>query len=204
MQILAIPLLLFLLLAAPADVASQTLPERAEVVRPGDVIRLRIWREAELSGDFTVDETGMVVFPKVGPLYVGEDSPVSLEDRLVDAYGAFLRHTSIEVSVMRRLQVLGAVRSPGLYPVDATMSVADVLALAGGTTPQGDPRRIELIRGDARVTGDLSADARLAGLHVRSGDQIFVPERGWLSRHMSLVAASLSAGVSLAIALLAR
>src|SRR6266704_165227 len=40
------------------------------VIRPGDVVRLRIWREPDLSGEFTVDETGTVVLPKLGAVTI--------------------------------------------------------------------------------------------------------------------------------------
>lgn len=176
----------------------------ADQLRPGDVVRLRIWREPDLSGDFPVDETGVVVFPKIGPLPVTEESAQSLEARLVAAYEEFLQHTSVDVTLLRRLQVLGAVRNPGLYSVDATMTVGDVLAMAGGVTVHGSAKRIELIRDGARVTGDLSGSARLSEVHVRSGDQVHVPERSWLSRNTGVVAAGLSATVSLVIALLTR
>ena len=188
-------------------IASSSSPAVAQVpssgtLRPGDVIRLRIWREPDLSGDFAVDETGTVVFPRIGALRVVEESPESLKARLVKAYEAFLNHSSINITLLRRLQVLGAVRNPGLYPVDATMTVADALALAGGTTPQGDPDRIELVRDGQRIAARLSANTPITGSQLQSGDQIFVPERSWVSRNAGVVAAGITATVSLVVALL--
>lgn len=157
-----------------------------------------------MSGEFLVDETGTVVLPRLGPLQVSSDSPRALQDRLVAAYGRFLNHTSIDVTVLRRIQVLGAVRSPGLYNVDATMTVSDALALAGGPLPQVSPDRVQLVRNGRRVEVRLSADSRLAALQMRSGDQLYVPERNWIARNSGLVAAGLTASVSLIIALFTR
>jgi polysaccharide biosynthesis/export protein len=176
----------------------------ADPLHPGDVVRVRIWREPDLSGEFTVDPDGVVVFPKLGPLHVTGYSAATLRERLVRDYGEFLNHESIELTLLRRLQVLGAVRNPGLYPVDGTMTVTDVLALAGGATPQGNPRRVELIRGSARVTARLSEDAPLAGSPMRSGDQLFVPERSWLSRNTGVVAGVATAGAGIIVTLLTR
>jgi polysaccharide biosynthesis/export protein len=188
--------------AEPRQTAAAT--ATADPLHPGDVVRVRIWREPDLSGEFTVDPDGIVVFPKLGPLHVTGYSAATLRERLVRDYGEFLNHESIELTLLRRLQVLGAVRSPGLYPVDGTMTVTDVLALAGGATPHGDPRRVELIRGGTRVTARLAADAPLAGSPMRSGDQLFVPERSWLSRNTGVVAGIATASAGIIVTLLTR
>jgi len=178
--------------------------EAWEVLRPGDVIRVKIWREPDLSGDFVVDVDGTAIFPLLGPVMVTDESPTSLKARLTAAYQEYLRHPSIEVRPMRRVNILGSVRQPGLYPVDATMTLADALALAGGTTPQGDVDKIELIRDGERIEGRLSHATSIAELSIHSGDQLFVPERSWISRNAGIVSATISASVSLIIALFIR
>lgn len=207
---LAALLALSALAAAPAAAQQPSPPPsadagvRADALRPGDVVRVRIWREPDLSGEFAVDGDGTVVFPKLGPRPVTGESTGTLRDRLVAEYAEYLTHPSIEVTLLRRLQVLGAVRSPGLYPVDGTMTVADALALAGGATPAGDLRRVELIRGGERVRAHLEVDGTIAGSPIRSGDQLFVPERSWMSRNTGVVAAIASTGATVILALLTR
>jgi protein involved in polysaccharide export with SLBB domain len=187
--------------ARPADAVAGT----ADALRPGDVIRLRIWREPDLSGEFTVDETGVAVLPKVGPVQVGAESAASLRTKLVAAYSAFLNHTSIDVTLLRRVQVLGAVRQPGVYPVDPTMTISDVLAVAGGTTSDGDPNRLELIRDGKRIPGRIPRQSLVGESRVRSGDQIFVPERSWVRRNSGfLVGTVITTGVSVLLTLATR
>jgi protein involved in polysaccharide export with SLBB domain len=175
-----------------------------EPPRPGDLIRIRIWREPELSGDFPVEETGLVVLPRIGAVDVTTETPASLRQKLTDTYAEFLQHSSISVTLLRRIQILGAVRNPGLYPVDPTMTVADALALAGGTTLHGKAQMVEIVRQGQRITSKLSAETPIANSPLRSGDQIYVPERNWISRNAGVVSAALTATVSLAIALLRR
>jgi polysaccharide export outer membrane protein len=170
-------------------------------LRPGDIIRLRIWREPDLSGEFPINEDGMVVLPRLGPMKVAGQSPQQLHDQLVKSYQRYLQQTSIEVTLLRRIQVLGAVRSPGLHPVDATMTVSDVLALAGGSTPEGDPDRLQLIRGGKRIDTRLSSTDRVVDSAIESGDQLYVPERNWFSRNSAVIAAGLT---TLVIALFRR
>ena len=174
------------------------------LLRPGDVVRLRIWREPDLSGDFAVDETGVVTFPKLGPFKVLDYSPESLKQKLLESYAEYLRNPSVEVTVLRRINIFGAVQKPGLYPVDPTMTIADALAIAGGATPMGDHHKVELIRGGERITERLPSTTKIGETPLRSGDQIFVPERSFIVRNSGLVATAVSVSASLFIALFLR
>ena len=185
--------------SAPAP--ATTAAHGSAVLRPGDVLRLRIWREPDLSGEFSVDQHGTVVFPKLGARRVTDLTTDSLQAALVRDYSVYLRNPSIEITVMRRVNVLGAVKLPGVYPVDPTMTLGDVLALAGGVTPVGKGNRVELHRDGERVSESLSDRVVIADTPIRSGDQIFVPERSWLSRNPTVIAASIGALASFVIAL---
>ena len=118
---------------------------------------------------------------------------------------AVVRGRTLPIQTMlRRINVLGAVQKPGLYPVDATMTIADALAAAGGATAMGDQHKVELVRNGARLNRRINTDARIAETPLRSGDQIFVPERSFVVRNSGLVATAISVSASLAIALFIR
>ena len=162
------------------------------VLRPGDRVRLKVWREPDLSGEFVIDEDGIVVFPKIGRLDVLKISTDSLKTFLIARYAASLRSPSVEVTVLRKLNILGAVKNPGLYYFDPTTTVTDALALAGGVSPDGKQNSFELLRDGKRLPVELSRDSRLADSPLQSGDQLRVPQRSWLSRNTGLVAAALT------------
>jgi len=176
----------------------------ANLIRPGDVVRVRIWREPELSGEFTIDETGTVVLPRLGAVTLGNASAGDVRTRLVSAYEQFLSHSSVEVTLLRRLQVLGAVRNPGLYAVDPTMTVEDGLALAGGVTTDGSPDHIELIRQGEKVPIQLSRRMAINDSPIRSGDQLYVPNRGCISRNPAVAVGILSVIATTAVIVLHR
>ena len=167
-----------------------------DAILPGDVVRLRIWREPDLSGDFPIDESGEVVLPRVGPVKATNETPESLKAKLYSEYQKYLARTSIDVSVLRRVQVLGAVKNPGLYPLDATMTVSDAIAMAGGVPPDGNEKKVQLVRGGQTLSGNLPQRTRLADTPVRSGDQLYIPYRSWLSRNGYLVGTIVSAAVT--------
>lgn len=131
-------------------------------------------------------------------------SDAALRQALVAGFGEYLQHNSIEVIVLRRIQVLGAVRNPGLYPVDGTMSVADVLAVAGGTAQDARIDRVQLVRGGQRLDVRLTSTQRVADTPIHSGDQLFVPQRGWADRNTGTVVSVLTAGAGMLFALVTR
>jgi polysaccharide export outer membrane protein len=188
--------------------AAQQVPVRAAshpeaVLQPGDKVQLKIWREPDLSGEFVVADDGVVVFPKIGPVVVGRLSADSLRALLVAQYSVSLRDPAIEVTVLRRVSVVGAVHNPGFYYADPTVTINGAVALAGGVTPTGNQKRIDLLRGGVRTQINLSRPIPIADSPLQSGDQVSVPERSWLSRNTALVASGFT-GVALIIAAIIR
>jgi protein involved in polysaccharide export with SLBB domain len=166
-----------------------------DTLRPGDVIRLKIWREPDLSGDFTVAQNGDAQLPKIGAVPASMLTADSLTRYIRSSYETYLRNPTIEITLMRRITVTGAVRNPGLYPVDPTMTVGDAVALAGGATPDGRLDRVTLSRNGKRYNVALTADSRLSETPLASGDQLEVPLKSWLSRNASWV---VSGGLAMA------
>jgi len=186
------PTLLLLALAAPTLAAQRNGSMGAPAITghpllPGDAISLKIWREPDLSGEFSVDESSVVVLPKVGPLNVRGITSDSLKTFLVSTYSSFLRNPSIEVRLLHRVRVLGAVRNPGLYPVDETMHFTDVLALAGGVSPDGNPNKIQLVRDGQTIDTPLTKGLLVSDTPLRSGDQVIVGQKSWAARNPGIL-----------------
>jgi polysaccharide biosynthesis/export protein len=188
-----LPAALALFLAASPTAAQTASATAVAPLEPGDAIRLAFWREPALSGEYPVDETGVVVLPYVGVRDVTSLSPAALRERLLEDYSGVLENQGVHVTLLRRVRILGAVRTPGLYHVDGTMTLADALALAGGLLPTGRLDRVRVVRGGEVIPIDLSSDLPADRL-LRSGDQITVPESGWISRNSAaLLGATISA-----------
>ena len=164
------------------------------LVLPGDRIGLRVWTAREMDGPYDVDELGDVILPRIGRVAVGGLTPSEVRDSLQKSYKEFLRGTTVEVRVLRRVGVGGEVRVPALYWVDATISLRDAIAMAGGVAPNGDQSAVLLLRSGTRVTVDLEAAGSDLPIPLLSGDQVMVPLKGWFSRNTPLV---VSASVSL-------
>lgn len=201
----SLALLLAVVGCAGQATARQDPPPAAVGVRPGDVIQVKVWREQDYSGDFAVDSRGIVTVPLLGQVAVRGKSAEWVSDSLRNAYQQFLKNPSIEITVLRRIAVSGEVAKPGLYPADATITIGELIALAGGVTPMGDQRKVELLRNGQIIISGLGPGTVLQNSQVQSGDQVFVPQRAWMSRNGGyFLTAGLSLTTAVIVALLVR
>lgn len=173
----------------------------AITLAPGDVVRIAIWREDDLSGEFPVNENGTVIFPLLGEVRVVGIPFPTLRETLFEQYRVHLRNPSITITPLRRVNVLGEVNRPGLYEVDPTISLAGVVALAGGTNQDGDLNRIRVLRGGNVLHERVSATLSLDAFDIRSGDQILVERRNWFERNTTFVVSVLLSVTSIIITL---
>lgn len=197
--------LFVLSLFLPAPLAAQNGSVAPVRLGPGDQIRLEIQDEPELGGEYLVDQEGQVLLPLVGLVQVAGRPFDAVVDELRAAYGRELTGTQIRLIPVLRIAVLGEVRQPGLYPADPTHTTADLIAAAGGITPQGDSEKISVVRDGEVLRAQLDPGSRALERAVRSGDQIIVGRRSWLSENASLVIGSVtSIAVAVITALLVR
>jgi polysaccharide export outer membrane protein len=173
-------------------------------LRPGDYVRVAVWREPDLSGEYQLDERGYATFPKLGALPISGMHPDSIRPRLLAEYAKYLVNPSVEVVPLRRVSVLGAVAKPGLYPVDPTMTLADAVALAGGAAPDGKRDVVELRRGAEVVIADLDVVTPVSRTPLRSGDQLWVPQRSWLSRNPWVFSSVVAAAATITAVVISR
>ncbi|MGI9038834.1 MAG: polysaccharide biosynthesis/export family protein [Gemmatimonadota bacterium] len=172
-------------------------------LRAGDEVMVQVWREEDLSGNFIVDDRGIVTLPLLGEREVTGLAAPELRDRLLADYREYLQTPSVEVTVLRRLTILGGVNEPGLYPVDASVSLSEALGLAGGISPIGNSGDIRVIRDGRVIRQDLDQATLVGATDIRSGDQILVGEKGWLARNPGALVGSLIGAVTgLTIALI--
>jgi polysaccharide export outer membrane protein len=195
-----------LVLCAAGSVAAQTAPSGtapgSDLIRPGDVVRLTLLRDKDLSGDFPVNQFGTVVLPLVGEYDITRESHRTFREKVIKDLQEIRYAKDIEVVVLRRVRVEGEVTEPGVLSLDPTMSIADAVAMAKGRTQFAQEGRVILRRGGEVIDADLRLDARVGESAVQSGDEIFVPRRGWVDRNLTAVVAGASTVATILITLL--
>jgi protein involved in polysaccharide export with SLBB domain len=155
----------------------------------GDVFDVRVYGEEALSSDYRVGQDGTIDFPMIGRIHVAGLEPGAVATLITTQLreGQFFVQPHVSVVVReynsKRISVLGAVTTPGSYPMRSGMGVVEAIGVAGGftTLANHDGTTItrsthgELHRYAAPV--DRITDGREADIPLRAGDIIRVPER---------------------------
>ncbi|HUE95791.1 MAG TPA: polysaccharide biosynthesis/export family protein [Longimicrobiaceae bacterium] len=166
-------------------------------LRPGDAVRLSVRDEPTLAGDYPIVQSGMVLLPVIGFVSAAERDFTDVGREVEERYGRILVRPEILLVPLLRIAVLGEVRSPGLFAVDPTQSLPDVIALAGGLTPSGDAERIAIVRDGAELRVRIATGEAEPVGGFRSGDQITVGRQGWARENLAAV---VGAGASVLVA----
>ena len=184
------------LVALPADTTV--------VLEPGDLVRIAVWRNAELSGEFVIGPDGSITHPLYREVKAA-GVPVAEVERRV---GAFLArygesNPAFTVTALIRVFVFGEVRTPNAYTVPPGSTIAQAIAAAGGPTERGRLDKVQILRNSHRLALDLtSSDARAIRALVHSGDQIYVPRARSVFSEIVVPASSLLAAAAAVAGLL--
>ena len=179
-------------IAALAVLASSLPAQEPLVLRPGDALRVQVQEEATWSGNFEILEDGTVLLRPLGLVQVAGRPFAEVKDELLRAYQRELVNAAVTITPLVRIAVLGEVQKPGVLPVDPTLNLADVVAMAGGVTALGDPKKIRVVRDGRAIAARLDPKSATRTLALRSGDQIFVGRRNWLSQNTPILLGALS------------
>jgi protein involved in polysaccharide export with SLBB domain len=169
-----------LLVAAFASASAQRLvpPLEDPVLRPGDVLRLNVWRHPELSGDFVVAPDSTLVHPVYQVVKVaGTPWPV-VRERLRAVLATYEQGVPFVLEPLFPVTVAGEVRQPNLYRLPRGTTFAQAIAQAGGPTELGRLNKVRVIRRDGSMVINLATEySRYEAMPIASGDQVLVARR---------------------------
>jgi polysaccharide export outer membrane protein len=144
----------------------------------GDRIRVTVFGQEDLSGEFELDGTGRVSLPLIRTVEAKGLTLAELEQAITDRLKPdFLKDPSVSVDVLnyRPFYIIGEVKEPGSYPYVNGMTVWNAVAMAGGFSYRAKKSEVEIKRGgDAAQTAWQEANPDTI---VYPGDVIRVPER---------------------------
>lgn len=144
------------------------------VLGANDRLRLIVFGEENLSGEFQIDSSGNVSLPLIGETKAaGLDLRAfgrAIEARLADGY---LRDPKVSVEVLsaRPFYILGEVQRAGQYPYVSGMTAPNAVATAGGFAPLADQTRVLIKRAGQASETDFPLDAQT---EIAPGDTIRV------------------------------
>jgi len=157
-------------------------------IGPGDVLRVAVWRHADLDRDVTVKSNGTITLPPIGELMAAGLTPSELSRELVQRFRDYTRETtqvtvSVEQFNSRAVFLTGQVTAPGRYSFEAIPDILQLLSSAGGALPSADLSQVSILRpsigGPELISVDLGAYMRGESAQplpaLMPGDTIEVP-----------------------------
>ncbi len=165
----------------------------------GDVLKVAVWSQPELSGEFVVDVSGAIAMPLIGSVKAAglsiEQIEKDIRDRLGDGY---VVNPQVAIGVAQfksqRVFVVGEVRTPGVVPLSGALTLVEALTRVGsfsefaggdlvvirppegkttsGPVLAGEPGVQEVARMDVQV---LQAKGPTSNIELRDGDTVVVP-----------------------------
>jgi polysaccharide biosynthesis/export protein len=117
---------------------------------PADVLRINVWKNADLSQTVTVGPDGFISLPLLGDVHVAGMTANQLTEQLSERLEAYVVSPQVTVSVVevrsRQVYVLGQVGKPGSYPLMTPVTVLQLIAQAGGLTTYANRKQILILR----------------------------------------------------------
>lgn len=164
-------------------------------VAPQDVLRVTVWNHPELTNPSgtrdelvgrVVNADGRFFFPYAGSVQAAGRTVSQIRESLVKGLERIIKTPQVDVSVMQyrgqRVHIAGEVRTPGIQPInDVPPDLTEMLARAGGFTPEADLSGVTITRDKSTLRVDVQSlyyqgDMR-SNVRLQSGDVVNVPER---------------------------
>ena len=167
---LAVALILLVTGTAPAE-------DKGYTLGAGDKIRITVYNEADLSGEFEVSGQGLVSVPLLGQVQVMGKTTGEVQAILTQKYGKdYLVNPSVSIEVLnyRPFFIIGEVNRPGSYPYVNGMTVINAVALAGGYTPRANHEGIKIKHSNESTQQEQDGKEDTV---VMPGDVIEIAER---------------------------
>jgi polysaccharide biosynthesis/export protein len=122
------------------------------VIGPDDVLSILFWRNQEISGDVAVRPDGLISLPVLNEVSAAGLTPEQLRAKLTEQASKYFEEPNVTVVVKainsRKVYITGMVGKPGPYPLSGSLTVLQLIAMAGGLHEFADAKNISIIRTD--------------------------------------------------------
>jgi polysaccharide export outer membrane protein len=193
--------------AVPAQRLSAVLPNPAPLgisdyaLGAGDKLRLTVFGEPDLSGEFTIDGMGFVRLPLVGEVRAAGYTSQQLESAVANTLSqGYLKspRVAVEVATYRPFYIIGAVNRPGQYAYVDHMNALNAVALAGGFNTQAVESVVFIRREGSNKEEEAPVDRTTPiypGDVIKVHTTIFSDVANWLSPLSGVAASAATAAV---------
>ena len=145
---------------------------------PNDRLRITIFGQPTLTGEYTLDGNGVLAFPLIGNVPANGSTTSELQQKIAGKLNPeYLINPSVSAEIVNRrpFYVVGEVQKPGNYPYVTDMTAVNAIAMAGGFTRRARKNDFYIRRLDK--DGKMVRIEANAGTVLQAGDTLEVRER---------------------------
>jgi polysaccharide export outer membrane protein len=164
-----------------------TAPGGGSTLGSGDLVEVKVYEEADLSGPYRLSPEGSIDFPLCGKVPLSGKTAGQAADALKACLAkGYLKRPDVSVLIReynsKKVFVFGEVQRPGTFPFDADMSIIQAVTLAGGFTRSAAKNSISVTRvidgqeRKIRVPVEDIGTGKERNFQLQPGDIVFVPE----------------------------
>ena len=148
---------------------------------PNDAVEIKIWRQEDLSGWYSVDADTSINIPLLGKISI-KDIPIdSLHQLLANNFKNYYTDIFVDINFYYRINIYGEVKTPGYYYIKSEDNLINLLAQAGGPTERGNLCNIKILNlgteKQMNLERILKSGNNLDLLELRPGDVVIVARR---------------------------
>lgn len=171
--------------AARTAASADRLPVGEYIVGEGDLLRINVWKEPEMSQNVAVRPDGNVSLPLVKEVHLSGLSITQAQDAVTEKLKTVLTNPQVTVSVVevrsKTVYITGEVGKPGGYSVVAPLNVLQLIARAGGLTEFAHRKDIYVLRNSQTSRLHFNYKEVIKGknpaqnISLQPGDTVVVP-----------------------------
>ncbi len=152
-------------------------------VGPEDVIDIKVWREADLSGTFAIRPDGKITLPLSGEMEVSGKTLDEIKDEVIKAYSKYVQRPEVLVGLRqvgsRKYYLVGEVTRPGVYPLVVPTTILEAINGSGGFREFANKKKIAILRNGKRIKFNyaevINGKKLEQNIYLETGDHVVVP-----------------------------
>lgn len=182
-------LLTVILIPAHSSYSQESRKATELQLQAGDRLKIEVFREPDLTGEFEVDPSGGLNFPLIGEVRAGGMKIEDLRSEISTRLKKYLINPQVSISrvetkvkTISSISILGHVKKSATFDYAPGTTLMRIVSQAEGFAPSANKRKIRVVRiaGGQKETLTINAqdviDGKEEDLELQPGDMIFVPE----------------------------
>ena len=169
--------------APPKPDSGVAVDPKTYVIGAQDILSIKVWREQDFTGLYTVRPDGKITIPLFGDVQASGLTPERLGEQLKQGLANYINSPDVSVSLQtvgsKKFYITGEVNRPGEYTLAIPTKVFDALSNSGGFRDFANKKKIIIIRGTDRLKFNYQDILRGKNLEqnifLENGDTVVVP-----------------------------